>query len=86
MLFLCKSLPGGPLDGSSYSRAIRYVTNWSTRHYFACNVNGVKGQVQHGALSSNYAFVDGHAAPLQIGYEIGGVKLPAEKHWKVNFQ
>ena len=86
MLFLCKSLPETALNGSSYSRAIRYVTNWSTRHYFACNVNGVKGQVQHGALSSNYAFVDGHAAPLQIGYEIGGVKVPAEKHWKVNFQ
>lgn len=86
MLFLCKSLPSNALNGSSYSRAVRYVTYWSTRHWMACNVNGIMGQVQHGALSSNYAFVDGHAAPLKVGLETGGVKIPAEKHWKVNFQ
>lgn len=86
MLFLCKALPATAIDGSSYSRAIRYVTYWDTRHYRPSNVSGIKGQVQHGAFSSNYSFVDGHAAQLQIDHEIGGVKVPAEKHWKVNFQ
>ncbi len=86
ILYLCKAMPKTPLDGSSYSRSIRYVTYWSTRHYFACNVNGILGQVQHGGLSSNYSFVDGHAAPLRVGDTNGGVMTPAEKNWKVNFK
>ena len=86
MLFLCKALPGSETDLSHYQRGVRYATYWSTRHFKACNVNGIKGQVQHGAMSSNYAFVDGHAAALQVGGETGGVKHPAERYWKVNFQ
>ncbi|MBS1371546.1 MAG: type II secretion system protein [Lentisphaeria bacterium] len=86
MLFLCKALPETENNLSHYQRGVRYATYWSTRHFKACRVNGIKGQVQHGTMSSNYAFVDGHAAVLQVGGETGGVKHPAEQYWKVNFK
>ncbi len=86
ILFACKALPGTVNDGSHYSRAVRYATNWSHRNWFASNVGGIKGQVQHGAMSSNYAFADGHAASLQVESETGGIKHTAEKYWKVNFK
>lgn len=82
ILFLCKALPTTG-SNSNYSRAVRYATYWPQAHWNSSIVNGVLGQVQHGGNSSNYCFVDGHASALRVETEVGGVKLPAMKYWKV---
>ncbi len=84
ILFLCKALPSNADAGSHFSRAVRYATFWEQRHWYCSLVNGIRGQVQHGALASNYCFTDGHAGLLSVGEEIGNVRVPVERHWKVN--
>ena len=66
MLFACYSTPkNGIVDnGSHFARGTRYVTMTSYLHWWVTDCNGMYGYIQHGAMSSNYAFTDGHAGQL----------------------
>ena len=87
MLFACYSTPkNGIVDnGSHFARGTRYVTMTSYLHWWVTDCNGMYGYIQHGAMSSNYAFTDGHAGQLKaaIYWAAANVWHADKRHWNV---
>lgn len=70
LLFVCRAASDSG-NACSFGYNNNYATNWSYNHYSLTPVSedGAQiGYVQHSGRTSNYAFIDGHAANIKATY------------------